>query len=123
MRTSVGYIGGTSASPTYREVCDQPNGEGHTEALRVEFDPSVLSFDDIMQRFFSEATPNIRRTQYLSAVWAQDAEQASVASRIAREHGKEDGVPVLAAATWHDAEDYHQKYYEKQTGPRLCRRL
>ena len=89
----------------------------------MEFDPSVLSFEEIMQRFFSEATPNIRRMQYRSAVWCQNAVQTSVASRIAREHGKEEGVPVLAAATWYDAEEIHQKYYEKQTGPRVCRRL
>mgnify|MGYP006111025313 CR=1 FL=1 len=79
-----------------------------------------------MQRFFDEATPNIRRVQYRSAVWVQSAEQAEAAIRVARQHEKEEGVPVLASATWHDAEEYHQKYYEKQCNQgeaRVCRRL
>ena len=125
MSTSVGYIGGTTPSPTYREVCDQPNGEGHTEAIRIEFDASIISFEALMNRFFEEATPNIRRMQYRSAVWAQNESQAAIAMRVARAHGKADGVPVLAAAVWHDAEDTHQKYYETMCGggERVCRRL
>lgn len=86
------------------------------------FDPTQLSFDDLLRRFFAEATPNICRVQYQSAVWAQDAAQRVSALRIAKEMGK-DGIPVLDATDWHDAEDYHQKYYEKQVGPRACRRL
>ena len=77
-----------------------------------------------MRRFFEEATPNIRRKQYMSAVWVQSAAQAATAARVASECGKTDGVPVLPAATWYDAEDYHQKYYEKQAGmTRVCGRL
>ena len=121
--TSVGYTGGSSSSPTYRSVCDQPMNEGHTEAIRIEFDTTILSFEDLMRRFFAEATPNIRRVQYRSAVWAQDAAQAETAVRVARELGKEEGVPVLAAAPWHDAEEMHQKYYERQSAPRVCSRL
>ena len=75
-----------------------------------------------MERFFDEATANIRRVQYRSAVWAQSDAQAETARRIAARHGKE-GVPVLSASAWHDAEPEHQKYYEKQTAPRVCRRL
>ena len=107
-------------------MCDQPNGEGHTEAIKIEFDPVELPFEDLMRRFFAEATPNVRRMQYRSAVWAQDAAQTETASRVARELGKAEGVPVLAAADWHDAESYHQKYYDKQCGiveARVCKRL
>ena len=88
------------------------------------FDPAQLPFAAIMDRFYAEATPNIRRVQYRSAVWAQDADQALVALQVAREHGKEDGVPIFTEAVpWFDAEEYHQKYYEKQAAPRVCRRL
>jgi len=120
--TSVGYIGGESSSPNYSEVCKQENNSGHTEAIRVEYDPSILSFETLMRRFYEEATPNIRRVQYRSAVWAQDELQAATASRVAAELGKE-GVPVLQAAQWHEAERLHQKYYEMQSAPRVCRRL
>ena len=120
----MGYIGGSSQNPTYREVCGQRNDEGHTEAIRVEFDPHVISYEQLMRRFFDEATPNIVRLQYRSAVWAQDATQAETAERVAREAGKAGGVAVLGSAAWHDAEPYHQKYYEKQcSGPHVCRRL
>jgi len=119
----VGYIGGVTCSPTYREVCDQPNDAGHTEAIRVEFDPDVLPLDTIMQRFFAEATPNIRRMQYRSAVWVNSAAQAEIAGRAAKEAGMD--LPILTAVPFHPAEERHQKYYEKQTcfGPRVCRRL
>jgi methionine-S-sulfoxide reductase len=122
LHTQVGYIGGASACPTYEEVCGQRNDEGHTEAIRVEFDPSVLSFEQLMLRFFEEATPHIRRKQYMSAVWAQSERQTEIASLVARRLGK-DGVPVLPASTWHEAEAAHQKYYERQAAPRVCRRL
>lgn len=121
--TSVGYTGGSTSSPSYREVCDAPNSEGHTEAIRVVFDPSVITFEDLMRRFFEEAMPNVRRLQYRSAVWAQNAVQMETATRIASElHA--DGVPVLEACAWHEAEPRHQKYYENQAGgEHVCRRL
>lgn len=125
MSTSVGYTGGSSRNPTYEEVCQQPNGDGHTEAIRVVFDSEILlgGYEELMRRFFAEATPNIRRKQYQSAVWAQSPEQFEIATKVARELGKEDGVAVLAAAEWHEAEDRHQKYYERLAAPRVCRRL
>ena len=118
----MGYTGGTSDNPTYRSVCEQPNAEGHTEAIRIVFDPSELRFEELMRRFFAEATPNIRRMQYRSAVWAQSPAQMDVAARIATECGMAAGVPVLATAPWYDAEPEHQKYYEKMAAPRVCGR-
>jgi len=61
--------------------------------------------------------------QYMSAVWPQNEKQAAIAKKVAKECRKED-VPILPAAPFYDAEDYHQKYYEKQTTslPRVCRR-
>jgi len=107
----VGYTGGASASPTYRSVCA---GDGHTEALRVEFDPSRLSFEDLITVFFED--PQVRdvfggracKAQYKTAVWSQSPEQMGVAQRVGAEMGAE--VPILPAEEWHDAEDWHQHF-------------
>lgn len=107
--SSVGYVGGTTQSPTYRSVCA---GDGHTEALRLEFDPNVISYEELMRLYFSEAYGGRSKPQYMSAVWAQSDEQAATANKIARASAKED-IPVLATSQWHDAEDYHQKYLSK----------
>ena len=106
----VGYTGGTAASPTYKSVC---SGDGHTEALRLEFDPTTLSYEQLMERFFSD--PHVpshprpgEKAQYRTAVWAQDEEQAEIALRVGTAAGK--AVPVLPRTEWHDAEDYHQHF-------------
>jgi len=110
--TSVGYTGGTNPQPTYKSVC---RNDGHTEALRVEFDPNVLSYEDIVRRVLASASEQRRaKVQYMNAIWPQNQAQQKVAKRVATELGKE-GVPILAKADWHDAEDYHQKYYDKQS--------
>lgn len=117
MSSSVGYTGGTTDSPTYREVCDQEDASGHTEAIRIVYQPDVLSFETICRRILEEATLGIRRCQYQSALWAQNPEQAATAKRIAIELGKE-SFPIFDAAPFHDAEHWHQKYYEAQCAPR-----
>jgi len=117
----VGYTGGASAKPTYNSVC---RSDGHTEAIKVEFDPEVLTYEDIMRKVLSQAHGGARKAQYMSAVWAADAEQKAAAEKVAKELGKDSDIPILPAAVWHDAEEYHQKYYEKQNAslPRVCRR-
>ena len=104
----VGYTGGSTASPTYKSVC---SGDGHTEALRLEYDPAVLSFEELCTRWFDD--PRVRpryneRPQYKTALWAQDDAQAAIATRLAEASGKD--VPVLSKAAWHDAEPYHQHF-------------
>jgi hypothetical protein len=86
-------------------------------------DPDRLSFEDICERFFAEATPNIRRRQYLNALFAQCDSQAETALLAAEKAGKAGGVPVLPACAWHDAEERHQHYYEKQAAPRASVRI
>ena len=108
----VGYCGGQTSAPTYEEVCNADDASGHTEALKVVFNPKIVSYETLVRRIFEEATPGIRRCQYQSALWAQSDEQAAVAKRIADETGK--AIPIHAAAPWHDAEAWHQKYYETQ---------
>jgi len=108
-------------SPTYQSVC---RGDGHTEALKVEYDPAVVTYEDIMRRVLSQAHGGACKAQYMSAVWSVDEQQAAIATRVAKELGKESSVPIMPAAPWHDAEDYHQKYYEKQDVnlPRVARK-
>ena len=103
----MGYTGGKTANPTYDSVC---GGDGHTEALKIEFDPSKQSYEDIMRIFFDEARGGCYGgAQYMSAVWTQNEEQAATCKKIAKERGS--NIPILPASKWYDAEDYHQKYY------------
>ena len=120
--SSVGYTGGPSAksNPTYRSVC---SGDGHTEAIRVVYDPKVLSYEQLMQRVLKEAASHRSKPQYMSAVWAQNPSQAAAASKVAASLNKQ-SVPILKAADtiWCDAEEYHQKYMEKSQGRAACAR-
>jgi len=72
----------------------------------VEFDPSVISYEQLMRTFFSEAGGGGGKTQYQSAVWPQTEEQSAVAQRLAAE--KQSTVPVLKPTEWFDAEEHHQ---------------
>jgi len=105
----VGYTGGDAPNPTYKSVC---RGDGHTEALKVAYDPSVLPYEDLMQRVIKQASPFAAKAQYKSAVWASTPEQEAAAKKVAKAMGKD--VPVMPTSKWYDAEDYHQKYVEKQ---------
>ena len=104
----VGYTGGESADPTYESVC---RGDGHTEALKIEFDPTVISYEELMRQFFSREKHGGGSVQYQSAVWAQNETQAAVAAKVAKEQGST--VPVLGHKEWYDAEEYHQDYITK----------
>ena len=98
--SSVGYTGGPSAksNPTYRSVC---SGDGHTEAIRVVYDPKVLSYEQLMQRVLKEASSHRSKPQYMSAVWAQNPSQAAAASKVAASLNKQ-SVPILKAADTSD---------------------
>ena len=130
---TVGYTGGASPSPTYESVC---SGDGHTEAVRVEFDPSVISYEALIRRYFED--PKVRASRWQSeppdpswprtairartkgkvAVWTLTDEQAEAARRIASELGKST-VPVLAAnaTAWFDAETRHHGRPPKHARP------
>ena len=88
-------------------------GDGHTEALKLVFDPAKISFEALITRFFED--PRVRsvhssheKAQYKTAVWAQDEAQAAAARRVAWAVGKD--VPVLPRGDWHDAEEWHQHF-------------
>ncbi|WP_343347957.1 peptide-methionine (S)-S-oxide reductase MsrA [Sphingomicrobium sp. XHP0239] len=119
-RVESGYIGGEVVNPTYRQVCG--GDTGHAEAVKVTFDPDVISYEDLLAIFFATHDPtqlnrqgNDIGTQYRSAIFPQDDEQRAVAEQaIAAENEKLDGRVVTTIEpddTWYPAEDYHQDYY------------
>ena len=118
--SSVGYTGGKAANPTYKSVC---SGDGHTEAVRLVFDPKVISYEELMKKVIHQASPYPSKPQYMSAVWTQNEQQAEIAKRLAEEKRKPK-LPILALdeTKWFDAEDYHQKYVAKARGEVFCSR-
>ena len=124
--TSVGYAGGTTSHPSYEEVCSGMTG--HTEAVRVVYDPAVVSYERLVKTFFEvhDPTQGMRQgndvgTQYRSAIYTTTPEQAEVAERLTKVYGEElaarglGGITteVRPAPTYYYAEDYHQQYLAK----------
>ena len=126
--TSVGYAGGLTPHPTYDEVCS--GRTGHTEAVRVVFDPSVVSYADLVKRFFEihDPTQGMRQgndvgTQYRSAIYVTSPEQDAVARELTDVYGAElerrglgtvtTEIRPLAEAGYYYAEDPHQQYLAK----------
>jgi peptide-methionine (S)-S-oxide reductase len=116
-----GYTGGTVSNPSYKQVCG--GDTGHAEAIRVTFDPDVLSFSDLLDIFFATHDPtqlnrqgNDVGTQYRSAIFPQDEEQEREArAGIERANGDLGGRVVTTIepkGEWWPAEDYHQQYWE-----------
>jgi len=128
--TSVGYTGGHTKNPTYKEVCTDTTG--HAEAVEVEFDPAQVSYRELLAVFFQSHDPTqLNRQgpdygkQYRSAIFYQDAEQ-EVAARESKEALEKAGVfkrpivtQIVPASEFYRAEEYHQQYFEKQ-GIRSC---
>ena len=116
-----GYIGGTVPDPTYKQVCD---GEtGHAEAVRVIFEPAVVSYAEILDMFMGTHDPtqlnrqgNDIGTQYRSAIFPlEDGQRAEAEAAIARANAERGGKVVTTIegpAEWYPAEDYHQEYWE-----------
>ena len=123
--TAVGYTGGHKDAPTYKEVCSDTTG--HAEAVLLEFDPARVTYDQLLDVFWNIHDPTqLNRqgpdfgSQYRSAIFFHDAEQeaAARASKARLEAEERFSAPVVtevvAAPTFHMAEDYHQQYFEKQ---------
>ena len=121
----VGYTGGTTTDPTYEQVCS--GATGHAEAVRVWFDPDVVSYGELLDTFWSIHDPTTRDrqgwdfgSQYRSAIFFHDAsqERAAIASRD--EHQTTLARPIVTeispASPFYDAEEYHQRYVEKHGG-------
>ena len=118
-----GYIGGQVANPDYKSVCS--GNTGHAEAIRVGFDPAIISYADLLDIHFAthDATQLNRQgndvgTQYRSAIFPlDDAQRAEAQAGIKR---AADGLsaPIVTTvegpATWYPAEDYHQEYWDRE---------
>jgi peptide-methionine (S)-S-oxide reductase len=127
--TAVGYAGGTTPNPTYREVCSGMTG--HTEVVLVAYDPARVSTEQILRRFWEghDPTQGMRQgndvgTQYRSAVYWSSPEQRDLAlatrdayAAALRERGKGPITTEIAeAGPFYAAEDYHQQYLHKNPG-------
>ena len=117
-----GYIGGTVPDPTYKQVC---TGEtGHAEAIRVTYDPDIITLPEIYDVFLGTHDPsqlnrqgNDVGTQYRSAIFPlDDAQRAEAEAAIARwdaDHQGQQAVTTIEEPTqWYPAEDYHQEYWD-----------
>lgn len=118
-----GYTGGQVTNPSYRQVC---SGEtGHAEAVRIDFDPDQISYDDILDIYFATHDPtqlnrqgNDIGTQYRSAIFPHSAEQEQSA-KAAMERAQADWDKPLVTTIeplgeWYPAEDYHRDYFERE---------
>jgi len=125
VRTEVGYTGGITENPTYEDVCTGKTG--HAEAVQVEYDPSEVSYEELLDVFWSIHDPTTRNqqgvdigSQYRSAIFYYTAEQKRIAEESKRrlqESGKFDKpivTEIVPASTFWRAEEYHQCYLEKK---------
>ena len=123
--TAVGFMGGTTVNPSYHDVCD--GGTGHAEVCEVTFDPSVVSYEKLLDAFWGMHDPTSRNrqgldfgTQYRSVIFYYNEEQrrAAEASKAALDASGRFKRPVVTeiapAGQFYRAEDYHQRYLEKQ---------
>jgi len=110
VRTRVGYAGGKKANPTYQDMGD------HTEAIQIDFDPAVISYDELLDVFWQEhsGTGRAWSTQYAAFVFALDADQEAQARASRRTRadaiGREITTQVRRIKHFWRAEDYHQKF-------------
>lgn len=117
-----GYIGGTVANPTYKQVC--AGDTGHAEAIRVTYDPGTISLPEVYDVFLGTHDPtqlnrqgNDVGTQYRSAIFPlDDAQRAEAEAAIERWNADHEGpravTTIESASEWYPAEDYHQDYWE-----------
>jgi peptide-methionine (S)-S-oxide reductase len=127
--TAVGYAGGVTPNPSYREVCT--GRTGHAEVVRVVFDPKAVSYEDLLKVFWESHDPtqgmrqgNDVGTQYRSAIYAHGDAQRRLAQKsaemyqavLAREGLGRITTEIREAPEFYYAEDYHQQYLAKNPG-------
>ena len=127
IETAVGYMGGNRVSPTYEAVCTDRTG--HAEVVQIEFDPSQVTFEHLLEVFWQIHDPTTLNrqgpdvgTQYRSAVFYHDEGQKEAASEL-KERLQASGkfrrpivTEISPASTFWRAEEYHQRYFEKHGG-------
>lgn len=126
-----GYTGGTVADPTYEQVSN--GNTGHAEAIRIEYDPAVITYDDLLVVFFNTHNPttlnrqgNDVGTQYRSPIFYADDEQRAKAERLIKElndtkaYDVEIVTEVKPLGAFFEAEGYHQNYYKNHSDQPYC---
>jgi peptide-methionine (S)-S-oxide reductase len=124
VETVVGYTGGKTQNPTYKDVCT--NKTGHAEVVRVTYDPSIVSYEELLEFFWDIHNPTTLNrqgwdvgTQYRSAVFYYDEEQKNAAIRLKEKLDKSGKyrkpivTEIVPISKFTRAEEYHQKYNEK----------
>ncbi|HYY28480.1 MAG TPA: peptide-methionine (S)-S-oxide reductase MsrA [Chthoniobacterales bacterium] len=125
-----GYAGGTTKNPTYEEVCSETTG--HAEVIEVEFDPSVVSYEDLLRKFFRAHDPTTLNrqgpdvgTSYRSIILYKDENQKAIAEKVKAEAQKDWPDPIVTEivplTAFYKAEDYHQDYFAKNPNQGYCR--
>ena len=123
--TSVGYMGGALENPTYEEVCT--GRTGHAEVVEVEFDPSRIAYQELLEIFWACHDPTTRNrqgpdfgTQYRSVLFFHSPEQEA-AARASKEKLERSGryrseivTEIVPASSYYPADEYHQRYLEKR---------
>lgn len=123
-----GYCNGSTQNPTYQDICT--GATGHAEVVKIEFDESVVSFEDLLQVFFAthDATTlnqqgNDKGTQYRSAVFYANTKQQAQAKQFIEKLGDNIVTEVTKIAVFYPAEDYHQNYYNNNPNQPYCAML
>jgi len=122
-RTEVGYCGGNSPNTNYREVCTGTTN--HAEAVKLEFDPKVITYEQIIKKFFEFHDPTTLNsqgpdfgTQYRSEIFYLNEEQKNIAQKVIDEENLKLSGKVVTKLSelknYCTAEEYHQKYLEKR---------
>ena len=126
--TQVGYTGGHTDNPTYQDVCTDKTG--HAEAIQVEYDPEEISYPELLKIFFENhnpTTPNRQGPdigiQYRSAIFCHSPEQEQIAKEVKEKlnpfakntFGNDIVTEIKSVSTFFRAEEYHQKYFEKNS--------
>jgi peptide-methionine (S)-S-oxide reductase len=125
VKTSVGYTGGRASDPSYEQVCS--GATGHAEAVEVWFDPASVTYGELLNAFWSMHDPTTADrqgwdfgTQYRSAIFFHDQEQERLATASRDQHQERLSRPIVTeivpASMFYDAEEYHQRYFEKHGG-------
>ncbi len=128
--TKVGYSGGSTENPTYEQVCTDRTG--HAEVIEIEFDPAVVTYEQLLDKFFdihdptqlNRQGPDVGK-QYRTVVFFYSSEQEKAARQKIEQLGKSGKfaspitTEVTAAAKFYPAEEYHQRYLQKR-GANVC---
>ena len=122
--TAVGYIGGNTLHPTYEDVCTDRTG--HAEAVEVDYDDEIVSFEDLLDIFWQNHNPTTLNrqgpdmgTQYRSAIFYHNREQQKAAEASKRRldgsnrYSRPIVTEIVPATVFYRAEEYHQKYFKK----------